>query len=493
MAPAPLFWTLLREANPPLMEQKHAPRAASTAALGWVFGTLQVLLLVPWFAQFTPLGYPVASAWWGLLAAVWALAAAAVLRRAPVAAAPVVLASGWTLLEWVHAQGPLAFPWGTLASTQHRYPLALQLLDVTGSYGLSFLMALTAASGAFVLHTRTSRTGRRNGSRRDPTARAALLWLLASGLLVAASLGRGAWILGHPASVLKTARVAVVQQGHSFAIPGVAVFTRNNWGDYAEATRQAQRDGAELVVWPETACREDAVHDGLTRSLLASLLAEGRSSLLTGSFVASSAGAGESNSAVMLGPDAAVLGVYDKVRIVPFGEYLPARPLLAWTTTLGMPAEDLRPGLEWRPLAWSGGRVGVSICFESAFGEISRAYVNRGANLLAVLTSDGWSGRSAAGLQHEAFAPLRAVETRRSVARAAATGISELIDPYGRTLGSIPMFDVGYRMAAIPLRTDRTLYVRLGDWPVGLSLLILLLAAMPEQGIRTLRRITGRG
>jgi apolipoprotein N-acyltransferase len=103
--------------------------------------------------------------------------------------------------------------------------------------------------------------------------------------------------------------------------------------------------------------------------------------------------------------------------------------------------------------------------------------VSRGATLLGVLTSDGWVGRTEVAYQHAAFAPLRAVETRRAVARAAATGVSQFIDPYGRRIRSIPLFQKGIALAEVPHRTDRTLYSRLGDWPVGLAWVILALAA----------------
>ena len=457
--------------------QRPTPNAFLT---GFTHGTLLLLFLVPWFAAFTPAGYITAALCWGVLSGVLVLGLVALLRRTPVWAAPPLLAAGWTLQEWIHAQGTLAFPWGTLAATQYRYLPVIQVLDLCGAYGLSFLMALFAASLALFVR-----------AWGVPHRRVATRWLLGTTTGIILCLARGEWILSHPAPVTESARVAVIQESESREAPGVAVHSVSPWSDYAEATRSAQRAGAELVAWPESACQNDAVHDGLTQALLTSLLSEGRAHLLTGSFVEDPAGAGISNSAVMLAPDAHVLGSYDKVRIVPFGEYLPARALLGWTVAMGMPSDDLRPGTEWKPLPWARGSVGTSICFESAFGEISRTYVNRGANLLAVLTSDGWSGRSAAGLQHAAFAPLRAVETRRSVARAAATGISELIDPYGRPLEQLPMFQRGYRMADLPLRTDRTLYALLGDWPVVLAWMILLAAlwaAFGPSGVSRLRR-----
>jgi apolipoprotein N-acyltransferase len=118
----------------------------------------------------------------------------------------------------------------------------------------------------------------------------------------------------------------------------------------------------------------------------------------------------------------------------------------------------------------------MTICFESAFPSAVRASVREGANLLAISTSDGWTDRATAGHQHAAFAALRAVENRRSVARAAATGVSQLIDPHGRVLAMVPMFEQGILLHDLPLREDLTFYSRWGDWPVGLAWLILFLA-----------------
>ena len=113
----------------------------------------------------------------------------------------------------------------------------------------------------------------------------------------------------------------------------------------------------------------------------------------------------------------------------------------------------------------------------SAFPQITRGLTRYGATLLAILTSDAWSDRPSVGLQHAAMAPLRAIETRRSIARAAATCISALIDPYGRALAQVPVFKQGMIIEDLPVRSDQTWYVRLGDWPVWLSLALLAVSA----------------
>ncbi len=475
----PFFTALLAAVYPSGAAGPEAapPRTRRVWWTGFVFGFTFLMLLVPWFGAFSPVGYPIAGIAWGLVAGLIALLITRPLGRLPISAAPVVLAAGWTVFEWVRAQGALAFPWGTLAATQHNYLPVLQILDLTGAYGLSFLMALTSAAASALLLA---------GWRRGEAARAAALrqgglrWGgLALGLLALATV-RGQVLLSQPPPSGPRVRVGLVQASQSIRTSGAAIQCISPMEDYDAWTQEAIRRGAELVVWPESARPADVVYNSLAREGVERLVRGTGAHLLAGSFVMDPKTELDTNAAVMFSPEGEIRGQYAKVLIVPFGEYLPARPLFFFAEKVGwpVPPEDLHPGGGWQPVTWTGGKVGVSICFESAFGYVSRAYVNRGANLLAVMTSDGWAGRTAAGLQHAAFAPLRAVETRRAVARAAATGVSQLIDPYGRVLQSVPMFERGVAVGELPLRTDLTLYARLGDWPVLLAWGILLLPGL---------------
>lgn len=459
----PYFWALLQYAGGE-SRADAPPRRRSPWWPGFCHGFLLLMLTVPWFGAFSPAGYPVAGVYWGLLSGIIAVLSVSALRRAPRAAAPAVLAAGWTLLEWLRAQGTLAFPWGSLAATQHKNLPILQVLDLCGAFGLSFLMALCAASLALLLVERGE----------TPRPSAALRWVAALAGLLVLCLGRGFWLLSRAPRPSETANIGVVQQSESRKTEGAAVRCYSPTIDYDRATLEVIRAGAELVVWPEAARPNDVANDPLSRQEVENLVKGQGAYLLAGSFILDPKQREYTNGAAMFTPQGVLSGRYAKVLIVPFGEYLPARPLLAWTERLGMPATDLVRGSGWTPLPWAKGSVGVSICFESAFGYVSRAHVLKGANLLAIMTSDGWAGRTAAGLQHAAFAPLRAVENRRSVARAAATGVSQLIDPYGRVLQSLPMFNKGSAVTALPLRTDLTLYTRLGDWPVPLAALLLL-------------------
>jgi apolipoprotein N-acyltransferase len=470
LAPAPLFLALLGavERNPSRARSRRARFLAALfgghGGLGFLWGALYLLLLVPWFAAFTPIGYPCAAIYWGLLTGAVYWLTVRLIRGTPAALAVPLLASGWTLAEWLRAQGTLAFPWGTLSVTQHRNLPVLQMLDLSGAYGLTFLMALLAAALATL--------------RAPKWRQAGVRWASVTGVCLAVCIARGEWLLHKPAPPRLMARVGLVQMSTSKISGGAEVVCESPLQDYVGGTRQAVAQGAELVLWPEAACEADLAHQASTRGYVLQGIGPSNAYLLAGSFVEDRVTGNDTNSGVMVSPRGEVLGQYAKVLIVPFGEYLPARALLGWTAATGLLPRDLTPGKSFTPLPWARGKVGASICYESAFGKVSRGFVSRGANLLAVLTSDGWAGRSAVGLQHVAFAPLRAVEERRSVARAAATGISELIDPYGRVLKSIPMFEHGVVVGDLPQRDDRTLYSYLGDWPVGLAVLVLVGAGL---------------
>jgi apolipoprotein N-acyltransferase len=168
------------------------------------------------------------------------------------------------------------------------------------------------------------------------------------------------------------------------------------------------------------------------------------------------------NSAILLGPDGGVNGRYDKQHLVPFGEYIPFRKYLPFVGPLVESMGDFTPGSTQRPLACQTAGIGVLICFESIFPDLSRKWTENGANMLVNITNDAWFGRSSAPWQHFSMAVFRAVETRRSLARAANTGVSGFIDPVGRISASLPLFETGYLTGDLPICSEQTFYVRYG-------------------------------
>jgi apolipoprotein N-acyltransferase len=239
--------------------------------------------------------------------------------------------------------------------------------------------------------------------------------------------------------------------------------------------------GGGLVVWPETATPFYFQLSGPLAHRVCATARQLKSVLLFGSPSYRNGESGRRehfNSAYMISPDGVVSGRYDKVHLVPFGEYLPWGRLTSWARGLLPSAGDFSSGTGSSPLSWQDLRVGVLICFESIFPSLGRETVLKGANLLAVITNDAWFGRTGAPYQHEAMAVFRAVETRRWVVRAANTGVSSVITPWGERVETTSLFEPGFAGAVLRLRSGTTFFVRYGEhWFLGVCLLAIICRA----------------
>jgi apolipoprotein N-acyltransferase len=174
------------------------------------------------------------------------------------------------------------------------------------------------------------------------------------------------------------------------------------------------------------------------------------------------------NSAVLLSREGTELGRYDKIDLVPFGEYVPAA--FSWVNRVTQEAGDFVPGTRIKVLDAGADRMGVFICYEAAFPELVRQFTAEGANVLVNLSNDGYFGHTEARLQHLAIARMRAVENRRFLIRATNDGLSAIIDPSGRIIQTLPP----NQQLAVPVRygliSETTLYSRFGDWFVWICL-----------------------
>jgi len=437
---------------------------------GWLAGFGFFLAHLCWMAPFTVPGWilsaGISGAWFGL--------ALGLARRAAAKAAPtrrpLLAAMAWTAIEWLRSLGPLGLTWGDLAVSQHRFPVVLQMLDLAGSFGLSFLMAWVAAALAAALVE--------GGSVRKRLA------LLAPPLAVTVVLlARGAWLLSRPSPPAPTLRVAVIQASTSYPSAASHVDVRTVPEDYLRWSETAARDGARLIVWGEAAAWDDLTRGLPATSAVAAFLRRHPVWLLTGGDYAPDPDRLYNSAYLLAG--GRVVDRYDKIFLVPMGEYVPFRALWPRAVILGAVRRDFTPGRAARPLRDGDLAIAAAICFESAFGRLLRDAAQEGANLIALLSSDGWVDRWQAAGQHEAMAPLRAVELRRAVARASNSGISCLVDPFGRRIATVAPFRHGYAIADLPLRRERTLYLLLGDWPGYLAAGGLLLALLRRRRGRT--------
>jgi len=169
------------------------------------------------------------------------------------------------------------------------------------------------------------------------------------------------------------------------------------------------------------------------------------------------------NSAYLIGPGGEVLGKYDKAHLVPYGEYTPFKEYLPFLGKIVEHVGDFKPGVKGQTLDMQGRKLGIQICYEIIFPALGRAMVQNGADLLITITNDAWYGTTAGPYQHFSLAILRAVENRRSLARAANTGISGFIDPAGRVLDPTPLMQEAAVVRELPLMDTVAIYTRVGD------------------------------
>lgn len=404
------------------------------------------------------------SLYWGLFSgcAVWVNST----TRAP---SWLVLPVLWVACEQLRSLFVLGFTWGALGYAGVTvFPQAVQFASVTGLFGVSFWMVLV---NALVLE---SLMGRRR--RRLTAALAAVIVFVAP------------WV--HGALVLRafeperTVRVAVVQPNIDAALKWDERYKSMSFDTLAELTRQASVEGPDLVVWPETAAPSYLLRDPEDFARVAEVAALG-APVLTGCPDTQLIGGPDGefrplNSAVLVGGDGGVMGKYDKVHLVPFGEVIPFETVIPLLRRVDFGEADFARGEERVVFELPDSRFSVAICFESIFPRLVRQFVGRGAGLLVNITNDVWYGKTSMPFQHAAMAVMRSIENRRSLARSANSGVSLVTDPHGRIMASLPIFERGVIVEDLPVVSETTFYTRHGDlFPWSACVLSLLLVLAP--------------
>jgi apolipoprotein N-acyltransferase len=384
----------------------------------------------------------------------------------------------------------LALPWPLLAHSQYQHPLIIQFASITGAYGVSFLIVMINSALAIILLPLVCRQ-KNNGFAQNQlvsnTGRNTVIGLAA--LLSALAILYGDATLERPLSE-KTIKLSVLQGNidqemkrnpRKHAAP---IMQR-----YVELTRQAAEAQPDLIVWPEASTPGLVLkHLGL-HSQLRRLIREVKTHLLVGSsefpkFDKALQKRGKAgNTALFFSPEGKVLAQHLKTRLLPFGEYIPYEDTFPWPEFI-VPNQNQNweiPGREYTLFELDTARFGVIICWENAFPALVRQFVKEGANLMINITNEGWFGDSAAPYQFLAMSVFRSVENRVSMARAANTGISCFIDPYGRVTDRVwsnnkDIYVSGYLTRDIILSEKKTFYTRYGDVFTYLSILITAVA-----------------
>jgi apolipoprotein N-acyltransferase len=360
----------------------------------------------------------------------------------------LVLPSAWTAAEAVRSWQSLGGPWALLGASQWNQPATLASASLGGVWLTGFLLVAgnTAVVGA--LH---------------PGLRGRVVALVVA--LVCAAIGPAWFALGPAAPLGPTVRVALVQPGD---IADSAA--RQAAGEALTASLAGQRP--DLVVWGESSVGVDLTTHPETLADLALLSRRVGADLLV-NVDARAPNGGIYKTSVLIGPTGS-LGAYQKVRLVPFGEYVPLRPLLGWVTTVSRAAaEDRRRGSGQVVLDAGSLAVGPLISFEASFPDLPRHAVQLGAQLIAYQSSTSTFQGSWAQPQLAGYTAVHAVEVGRPVVHAGLSGDSAVFDARGHQLAWRPSAYRGAFVVSVPLSSATTPYQRLGNWVLALGFSVL--------------------
>lgn len=404
---------------------------------------------------------------------------------------PAVL---WMFLEALQAMGQMSLPWARLAMSQYKNLWLLQIVPHTGQLVIgALIIALNAALARFVLSFGPD--PKPKPYWHYPGFRSGFGVLGVIGLLLAYGASR---LNSHPtpAPAKDDVQVAVVQGN----IPQGQKWSSNEeyWSNIAsifdiysletgKVLQQSPENKLDLVVWPESALPIVLRHIPMYENAFGEIAKRTGSYFVSGAFDQEVLRESSTyNAAAFFNPSGQLQSWYYKRQLVPFGEFFPYRSTLEALPGVGTLVKKLNP-MNSDTAAGTGpalfetpfGKVGTQICFESVYPAVTRSSVKAGANLLVVITNDGWYRDAIALYQHLGHAVLRSLENERYLARAGNTGISAFIDPYGRILSqSLPMEQTamlrGIPRAALQ-NQDLTLYTRYGDWPLIPGFLLLIL------------------
>ena len=388
----------------------------------------------------------------------------------------VFLPCTWVLLEYLRSYLFTGFPWALIGFSQYKNLLVIQIADITGAWGVCFLVVFVNTALYLALRKRLG-----------------IKVFLISLTLLFVSLGYGFYRLSYKPDLRMPRdwfKVSVVQGN----IPQNLKWDKQAIGfiqdSYKELTNVASQGNPDLIIWPEASVPGVLGQDDAQFSQVFSQARQINTDLLVGAV--SYSGGNYFNSALFIDKLGEPVATYSKLHLVPFGEYVPLKNIFPFLQTIA-PIGDIEPGRDYTifkqtantsrptdhtvPLGYfartyqSGLNFGVLICFEDLFPELSREFVKRGAKFLVNITNDAWYKQGSAPYQHFAASVFRAVENHVYLARAANTGISGFIDPFGRLLSIVQdtrgkeIFVKGFCSQNICLApTGRTIYNRYGDF-----------------------------
>ena len=368
----------------------------------------------------------------------------------------------WVAAEYTRGFLFGGFPWIPLGNTMATLLPLVQLASLVGVYGLSAFVALINVGFAV--------TALATGRTRVLAVAATLILLLSASVWGGQRMATNRLTQGAPIRVgLIQGNIAQVDKWN----PARADMIVDR---YLQLTRQAVANGAEFVLWPESAT-PFYFQDDPGADLIRSMVRQTGTPLLFGSDEVERGTPNRFyNSAYMLDTAGSTAAVYRKIHLVPFGEYVPFQRALFFVAPLVEAVSAFTAGDRVTMLPVREHMISAAICYEVTYPSQAREAVRQGSELLTTITNDAWYGTSSAAYQHFEMATMRAVEQGRYMVRAANTGVSGIIDPYGRVLIRTTLFETAAVVGEARFVQERTLYARIGDVVPQLATLITVLA-----------------
>lgn len=454
----PLAWFALVPLLLAVARAKHARQAGWRGYIfGWMFlGTTWYwigLTINAWTNSW--IGW---IAWFGLTLilagwyALWAGLTWRIIKRTEGIGRIVGVSALWVVMEWARTLGTLTMPWAQLSYSQYKIPALFPFVDITGAYGLSFLLVLINAALA------------ERWLNRNPAH--AMKSLRFAGVVVAAFLLVG-WL--HPVSITQSRTASIASMQGNFSLESRPEDAPAVMGLYRDLTQQAEQSAAhkpELYVWSESAAPGDAVNDYPVRQFFQNLSDTINTPILAGTRSEDIQTHAPTNSSVLFVPQTHTPLRYDKVQLVPFGEFIPFRGLFpaAVSQSFGFFKTDVVSGRAGDTLRNGALNLGAFICYESMYPNYARRMSLSGANVLVTQSNDAWFQSRAAMEQHLSAVVFRAAENRKWVVRSTTNGITAFLDENGRVVSELEQHRAGFLVHDVPLRSGTTLYTRFGDW-----------------------------
>lgn len=458
----------------PLLYAVEGKGVYRTFLLGWLCGFVFYIGIIYWIVVVTTtygkLNYPLGifvmlllvsylSIYFGL-----ALAIAQFIEEKTAFKMPTILPFIWITMEYLRSFLFSGFPWENLGYSQYHLISLIQCADITGVYGISFLIVFVNATLFLLL-------------RSIPYKKIPFKEIILTLILLITVIFYGKWRLIEVKKITETAatmKVGLIQGNIDQDIKWNKTFREKAITTHQQLSMKALQEKTRLIIWPEASTPFYFQSELDYQKRIFEIISESDSYLLLGSpsYALRDGRRHNHNSAFLLSPSRKVIGRYDKIHLVPYGEYVPLKRFFPFINKMVEGIGNFYSGQKISLLTMPEGTFGVLICYEIIFPDLTRRFVKKGAQFLVNITNDAWFGKTSAPYQHLSMATFRAIENRRFIARTANTGISAFIDATGKIKSSSTLFTEALITGKIRLLTIPTFYTNYGDVFVLLSTLL---------------------